>query len=61
MSLLRGRITREVAKNLIVPTNYWRSLEFRLACEELHASANDRSLDVGSPKRLSLYLADRID
>ncbi len=60
MSLLRGRITREVAKNLIVPTNYWRSLEFRLAFEELHASANDRILDVGSPKLLSLYLADRI-
>jgi hypothetical protein len=49
-----------VAKNLIVPTNYWRSLEFRLAFEELHASANDRILDVGSPKLLSLYLADRI-
>jgi len=59
-SLLHGRVTREVAKNLIVPTNYWRSLEFRLVLEELRASAEDRILDVGSPKLLSLYLADRI-
>lgn len=59
-SLLHGRVTREVAKNLIVPTNYWRSFEFRLVFDELRASAEDRILDVGSPKLLSLYLADRI-
>ena len=59
-SLLRGRLTREVAKNLFVPINYWRSLEFRIVFEELRASAEDRILDVGSPKLLSLYLADRI-
>ena len=59
-ALMRGRFSREVAKNLIVPVNYWRTLEFRLVFEELHASSKDTILDVGSPKLLSLYLADRI-
>lgn len=59
-SMLRGRFTRENLKNVIVPVNYWRTLEFRLVHDALAPRATDRILDVGSPKLLSLYLADRI-
>ncbi|MCK5572526.1 MAG: class I SAM-dependent methyltransferase, partial [Bacteroidetes bacterium] len=47
-------------KNIIVPANYWRTLEYRIVFEELDASRSDRILDIGSPKLLSLYLADRV-
>jgi len=59
-SIVRGRLTREAVKNVIVPENYWRTLENRLTFEELGATAADRVLDVGSPKLLSLFLADRV-
>jgi SAM-dependent methyltransferase len=59
-SIVKGRISRESVKNVIVPENYWRTLENRLTYDELHASASDRVLDVGSPKLLSLFLADRV-
>lgn len=59
-SLVRGRFSRESVKNVIVPENYWRTLENRLTFDELHASSSDRILDVGSPKLLSLFLADRV-
>ena len=59
-SLVRGRFSRESVKNVIVPENYWRTLENRLTFDELHASASDRVLDVGSPKLLSLFLAERV-
>jgi SAM-dependent methyltransferase len=59
-ALLRGVLSREVLKNLIIPANYWRTLEFRLTYDELNPTKSDRILDVGSPKLLSLYLADLV-
>ncbi len=59
-SIAGGRFSREALKNLIVPENYWRTLENRLTFDELGVSASDRVLDVGSPKLLSLFIADRL-
>jgi SAM-dependent methyltransferase len=59
-SLLRRKTSREVFKNIIVPVNYWRRLEFRLTFDELQPEPSDRILDIGSPKLLSLFLADVI-
>ena len=59
-AILRGRASREAVKNVIVPENYWRTLENRLTYDELRATSADRILDVGSPKLLSLFLADRV-
>jgi cyclopropane fatty-acyl-phospholipid synthase-like methyltransferase len=35
-------------------------LEYRLVCEEAEFHSNDRILDVGSPKLLSLYVAQKV-
>jgi len=59
-SLLRGKLTKETIKNLVVPVNYWRTLEYKLVFEELQPLKNDRILDIASPKLLSLFLADRV-
>jgi SAM-dependent methyltransferase len=59
-SLLHGSAMRESFKNVLVPVNYWRTLEFQLVMNELRAVSTDRILDIGSPKLLSFYLADRI-
>ncbi|MGA9362897.1 MAG: class I SAM-dependent methyltransferase [Bacteroidota bacterium] len=59
-SLLRRKTSREVFKNIIVPANYWRTLEFRLTFDELQPESTDCILDIGSPKLLSLFLADVI-
>ncbi len=58
-SLLTGHFSKEAIKQLIVPVNYWRTVEFRLAISELAPRPGDRILDVGSPKLLSLYLSDQ--
>ena len=57
-SLLKGKPTREALKSIIVPVNYWRTLEFRLVMDALQPRSGERILDIGSPKLLSLYLAD---
>ena len=59
-SFAGGRFSREALKNFIVPENYWRTLENRLTFDELCVSATDRVLDVGSPKLLSLFIAERL-
>ncbi len=59
-SFLHGKFSKASLKHLIVPVNYWRTLEFRLALAELAARHGDRILDVGSPKLLSLYLSDSV-
>ena len=58
-SILRGHVTRESLKNIIVPVNYWRTLEYRLVHEELRPNSADRILDIGSPKLFSLFLAQK--
>jgi SAM-dependent methyltransferase len=58
-SLLRGHISREALKNVVVPVNYWRTLEYRLVFDELLPQSPDVILDIGSPKLFSLYVAER--
>src|SRR5579859_6238605 len=48
-------------KRLINPAEYIRFAEFRYVLEHLDAGPGGRVLDIGSPKLLSLFLADRID
>jgi ubiquinone/menaquinone biosynthesis C-methylase UbiE len=55
---LRGAFRRSL-RYLIVPVNYWRHLEYRLACEALAIVPGDLVLDVGSPKLLAAYLAEK--
>ena len=57
--LLHARVSRAVLKNLLIPVNYWRNLEFKIVLDALNPSAEDRILDIGSPKLLPLYIADR--
>ncbi len=56
-ALARAHMTKETFKNVVVPASYWRGLEYRLAYEALQPVAGDRILDIGSPKLLSLYIA----
>jgi SAM-dependent methyltransferase len=55
----RGAI-RRCLRYFVVPVNYWRHLEYTLACEALAIGPEDAVLDVGSPKLLSLYLAEKV-
>ncbi len=58
-AVLHGRIDKPVLKRLVLPVNYWRNCSYRFTFEELHAGPGDRVLDIGSPKLLSLFLAER--
>jgi len=61
LALLRRRRLVRGLRYLVVPVNYWRSLEYRLALEEGRFVRGDRVLDIGSPKLLSLWLAEKLD
>ncbi len=54
-----GRIPQSL-RYLIVPVNYWRTAEYKLISEASQFERGDRVLDIGSPKLLSLYLADQV-
>ena len=60
LPLLRHRRPRRALRYAVVPVNYWRSVEYRLALEEGCFAPGERVLDVGSPKLLSLWIADRL-
>jgi len=60
-ALMRGRLTRETIKNILVPVNYWRIKEYELVFNELQPTAQDCILDIGSPKLLSLFIADKYE
>jgi SAM-dependent methyltransferase len=60
LHLLRRRRVARALRYLVVPVNYWRSLEYRLALEEGAFLPGDRVLDIGSPKLLSLWVAERV-
>lgn len=55
----RGR-TKRALIHLVQPIPYWRSLEYRMVWGAAGFERDDRVLDIGSPKLLSLYLADRV-
>lgn len=56
--LRRSRLKRSL-RYLVVPVNYWRAAEFGLALREGDFRPGARVLDVGSPKLLSLFLAEK--
>ena len=57
--LLTGRL-KECPRYLVIPVNYWRSLEYQLVFREGDFRSGERVLDIGSPKLLSLYLAESV-
>lgn len=57
--LRRGRL-RQGMLQMLLPVNYWRTLEYREVVREADFQPQDRVLDIGSPKLLSLYLAQQI-
>jgi SAM-dependent methyltransferase len=59
--LLRHGAPRDALPLLVRPVNYWRVVEYALVLREAGFRPRARVLDVGSPKLLSLYLADRLE
>jgi SAM-dependent methyltransferase len=60
LPLFRHRRVSRALRYAVVPVNYWRSQEYRLALREGRFAPGERVLDVGSPKLLSLWVAERI-
>jgi SAM-dependent methyltransferase len=60
MNLLSaGRVKRGL-RGLFQPVAYWRNIEYRLVFDAARFQPGDRVLDIGSPKLLSLYLAEQV-
>lgn len=57
--LLTGRY-KQCLRYLVIPVNYWRNLEYHLVFREGDFRSGERVLDIGSPKLLSLYLAESV-
>jgi SAM-dependent methyltransferase len=57
---LKDRRWKRGLKFLVQPIPYWRSLEYRLVWKHADFNRDDRILDIGSPKLLSIYLAERV-
>ena len=57
--MLNGRL-RECVRYLVIPVNYWRNLEYELVLREGDFQSGEKVLDIGSPKLLSVYLAERV-
>ncbi len=55
--MLHGHF-RDALPYLIQPVNYWRTVEYRAVWREAKFHSADQVLDIGSPKLLSIYLAD---
>jgi SAM-dependent methyltransferase len=60
LHLLAARRLKRALRYLVMPVPYWRSLEFRLVWNEAGFGPSDRVLDIGSPKLLSLFLAETV-
>jgi SAM-dependent methyltransferase len=58
-AMLKGRIVAG-AKRILNPVSFWRCVEVPWVYAALQPCPGDRLLDIGSPKLLSLYLADRV-
>ncbi len=57
--LLKQRRLRMALPYLVRPVNYWRTVEYEQTCAEAAFAPGQRVLDIGSPKLLALYLAER--
>jgi SAM-dependent methyltransferase len=60
VDLLRAGRFRRGLRCLFQPVSYWRSIEYQLVWNAADFQRADRVLDVGSPKLLSLYLAEQV-
>ena len=58
--LVQRGCLREAIRYLVIPVNYWRTVEYELVIKAANFRREDTVLDIGSPKLLSLYLADVI-
>jgi SAM-dependent methyltransferase len=58
--LLRHGNLNQAARRLLVPVNFWRTVEFDLVLKEGRFQSTDRVLDIGSPKLISLYIAKKL-
>lgn len=57
--LLKGKLKQGI-KYTAIPVNYWRNLEYKLVYDAGDFRSSDRVLDIGSPKLMSLYLAEKV-
>jgi SAM-dependent methyltransferase len=55
----RGKV-KESLRYLIVPVNYWRTVEYKMVNRYGGFGPQDRILDIGSPKLFSVYLAEKV-
>jgi SAM-dependent methyltransferase len=60
LQLLRARRLKRGLRYLVMPIGYWRCVEFQLVWDNTSFRRDDRILDIGSPKLLSVYLAQQI-
>jgi len=58
MKLIRRGHWRDSIRYIVIPVNYWRAIEYQLVARAASFQQGDTVLDIGSPKLLSLYLAD---
>ncbi len=59
-ALARRRHVLAALPYLIKPVNYWRTLEYEQVCAEADFAAGQKVLDIGSPKLLALWLAEKV-
>jgi len=60
LDLLREARLRAALPLLIKPINYWRTAEYQAVWDQADFRPSDQILDVGSPKLLAVYLAERL-
>jgi SAM-dependent methyltransferase len=60
LHLLAARRLKRGLRYLVQPVHYWRGVEYRLIWNQAGFTPADTVLDVGSPKLLALYLAEKI-
>lgn len=54
-----GQVTTGL-RHVVVPVNYWRTIEFRLALKHGDFRPGQQVLDIGSPKLLPLHIAEKL-
>lgn len=60
LHLLTSRRLKRGLRYLVQPVHYWRGIEYRLIWNQAGFAPDDRVLDIGSPKLLALYLAEKV-
>lgn len=60
VDLLRSGRVKDALRYFGRPVNYWRGTEYRFVWDSAGFQRDTDVLDIGSPKLLSLYLAERV-